>query len=177
LKTEEVPSLLHKVKSALSASSILYFIAIGDESSMNGLRQEKPCFWRAKQRWFNRDRRFGPSISYRGENPHFDVDSTKPAPIPSLFGPAGESGPKISSIISTKISFAFSPFRRNETALVCMQSRRYNSKIASLAESSADYFRDHACCAKKSSIVLFAMSGRNHSRTRDIRNSISFTIF
>jgi hypothetical protein len=32
-----------EVKSALSASSILYFIAIGDESSMNGLRREKPC--------------------------------------------------------------------------------------------------------------------------------------
>jgi hypothetical protein len=172
LKTEEVPSLLHKVKSALSASSILYFIAIGDESSMNGLRQEKPCFL-ASETAVVQSR----IISYRGENPHFDVDSTKPAPIPSLFGPAGESGPRISSIISTKISFAFSPFRRNETALVCMQSRRYNSKIASLAESSADYFRDHACCAKKSSIVLFAMSGRNHSRTRDIRNSISFTIF
>jgi hypothetical protein len=37
------PALV-QVKSALSASSILYFIAIGDESSTNDLRQEKPCF-------------------------------------------------------------------------------------------------------------------------------------
>jgi hypothetical protein len=33
-----------EVRSALSASSILYFAAIGDESSTNGLRQGKPCF-------------------------------------------------------------------------------------------------------------------------------------
>ncbi|MGA2057491.1 MAG: hypothetical protein ABSG88_19545 [Bradyrhizobium sp.] len=33
-----------EVKSALSASSILYFTTIGDESSTNGLRQGKPCF-------------------------------------------------------------------------------------------------------------------------------------
>jgi len=84
---------------------------------------------------------------------------------------------QLSSAVIDENIFRFPPLRRKKPVLVCVDSRKYNSKIAGLVESGAEYFRDHALRAKKSSIVLPMVRGCNHARMRDIRNSISFTIF
>jgi hypothetical protein len=88
---------------------------------------------------------------------------------------SGPSGFRPSS--SMKTSFAFSLLQRNKCVIVGVDSRKYNSKTASLSESGVGYFRNHASHVKKSSIVMSAVRGCNHAMTRDIRNSISFTIF
>jgi hypothetical protein len=59
-----------EVKSALSASSILYFTGIGDESSMNDPRWEKPCFDGRNGGVLVAIAKFRPAIFCRDENPH-----------------------------------------------------------------------------------------------------------
>jgi hypothetical protein len=84
-----------------------------------------------------------------------DVNPLNPVSIPSLSGPAGERAGFFPSS-QEKTSFAFSPLQSNKRILVCVELRKFNSKIASLVENGVDDFCDHASRAKKSSIVLLA---------------------